>query len=184
MGQVASLSSLDPQAVQEVWPTYNTKPSLKPLMCKILQNPWCQLKSFCMLLPTCWQVGKWPSLARISSHSGEWLIQAKLSTTFSSTWVRCVTTARGSPASARSTSSITCHSTGEQLSKLKEAGLSLFSLSPIQLQDQMLNYPNKGAWLPLSTCTHRQIYTNCTHTIYIELTRWETHLPEVVWCHL
>lgn len=68
----------------------------------------------CVSLQTCWQVGSWPSLARISSHSGESLAQAELSTTFSSTWARCLNTAEGRPTSARSTSSITWRTAGKQ----------------------------------------------------------------------
>lgn len=68
----------------------------------------------CVSLQTCWQVGSWPSLARISSHSGESLVQAKLSRTFFSTWARCLTTAQGRPTSARNTSSITCQTTGKK----------------------------------------------------------------------
>lgn len=66
----------------------------------------------CVLLPTCWQEGRGPSLARSSSHSGESPVQAKLSRTFSSAWARCLTTSRCRPSSARNTSSITCRTTG------------------------------------------------------------------------
>lgn len=57
---------------------------------------------------TCWQVGTWSLAPRRLSHRGESLVQARLSSTCSSTWFRCFTTSRNRPCSDRTNTSITC----------------------------------------------------------------------------
>lgn len=100
----------------------------------------------CVLLPTCWQVGRWPSLSLISSHNGESLVHAMLSRTLSSTWARCVTTAWGRPTSARNSSSITCQETKLKtgvFTELEVAGM----LFLVQISDQMGNCLEKKSVL-------------------------------------
>lgn len=62
--------------------------------------------SSCIVL-TSWQAGTQFLASRMLSHSREFAFHAKLSSTCSSTWLRCLTTSRNRPSSARTSTSIT-----------------------------------------------------------------------------